>query len=1422
MSEYTSKYVRPPPTHPVPFAGFRFAKILSREPVELRLKQVLKKSREATALTVTIIKAEWGEGKTDAYERYIKPEVESNGDIAYLVSTSTIINKLSKANVLLPTNPPESVTLLSIIFYSIKDELKSRNEDFSLFPDESIFKDPYLYIEKTLRNHLTAKTKKKLYIFIDEFEEILIHPPEVQKKFLSGLKELINGQLKIIHTDGEFQGSIHFFIACTPYAYNRLKEDVELKEIFGSISSRIGTNIIDLPQISRKEAVQFLIDILKYCYDGKLPKPLPIKSTGILYGVSTISQRNLRPMIQFIGELLNAASTDDKLAVIDYQIFINTMRGREISVFGETTSCIDDDLLTKIERALLNNRSYGAKCLELFKLLAGELKPFSLEEIEKRLGLDCGQIHNLVEIINQELSKIGISKAVSRLVPLKEGKMVDEVIDSLKSDERSILLIHNKLPLNKFEDEFVYYEINESGNLKSSFVIPREDDEILKSFEIFEDVKIDEEDVKFLKHKLEKYLEPVAKETRFMLSKELSLQLFPSPVISQIDFIEDRQKRMVLWREAIKNFADMDKDLRDGFIEVVNSTEEFNISGVPNNYRLKCYLQPGLETIISLAIYASTMGINMNDINNIKELLRKEKVDLLLVVYVGSIDEDASYELANITRALPIQLKTIRAQQLIALSLARNRGIKINDKQLKVKLESIYHEVGFPRSFSNWVERCKNQGILLTDLIKPSGEKDKTLADAMVYYIEKIGSPLTLESIYDNVERLRSFTLYGTKAPFCPIDIEKPEDLSIYHKDLVVNGFIKENEDGSIEILISPPEKRILELVNQGVKTINEIKHNFIILAQNKELIEQVYLPVLESKGLITIEKDFVELVNLKEFEQKTVKEIQAYHRKIEELKNQCWDYSHICISKERESRIIMLEDFDSFLKQLWSQCESVNIKYSEELKARLFCLINALLKYFNENLYTTVKEAFNRGRAIIQEINQTFKDTESILCRILEEYNRYSEKKYLLDDFDEYNVLQGLRSEVEKKLNKIYTREEIKDGVDYIENTIYRVKGRFEGYLKYFYFKKPPEQASYFNYKVYDIEQNILKRVKSKCAEIRDKADKIFECINDCSELYSDISAELSKYAISDHYKLSKAVFNSLKNYQSIPMKTSPLAILSLEDVNSFFESLYRTLKDYSSKVKVSLNIINNLINNEKSLIFAKNEIITKAENLKIFFEGCELQVIKIANVFSKLADVEKEYESLCVSGQYLSEKIKAIDDFNNVTQNILAKLSELKLSLSSLDDELKGICQERINHIKAYESNITKMLDVLKEAGEDATVLKNTFKQIAEDATGYLNSLLVGMSVKVKWSEIEKDLSDLKKQLLNRVRRILSEEEFEVLLSIIDKSTTRRWLTMPEIINDVALALSIEPEQVSEIIDRLTEKKLLKKGISLPIEFT
>jgi hypothetical protein len=111
---------KPPTPQAVPFTSFDYAKIESREPVAEKLKEFMKRTKEANFFTTGLIIAEWGEGKTDAYERYIKPEALKKGDYAYLVSTSTIVNKLSRASSLFPYGPPESLTLAACIFMHFK------------------------------------------------------------------------------------------------------------------------------------------------------------------------------------------------------------------------------------------------------------------------------------------------------------------------------------------------------------------------------------------------------------------------------------------------------------------------------------------------------------------------------------------------------------------------------------------------------------------------------------------------------------------------------------------------------------------------------------------------------------------------------------------------------------------------------------------------------------------------------------------------------------------------------------------------------------------------------------------------------------------------------------------------------------------------------------------------------------------------------------------------------------------------------------------------------------------------------------------------------------------------------------------------------------------------------------------------------
>jgi CRISPR/Cas system-associated endoribonuclease Cas2 len=278
-------------------------------------------------------------------------------------------------------------------------------------------------------------------------------------------------------------------------------------------------------------------------------------------------------------------------------------------------------------------------------------------------------------------------------------------------------------------------------------------------------------------------------------------------------------------------------------------------------------------------------------------------------------------------------------------------------------------------------------------------------------------------------------------------------------------------------------------------------------------------------------------------------------------------------------------------------------------------------------------------------------------------------------------------------------------------------------------------------------------------------------------------------------------------------------MAFLSLEDIKSFFNELYKTLKEYSQKIKTSLEIINNMINKEKTFVSASSTVSAKASTLKNFFDGYKIEISKIANITLEIDEITQKYESLCQCSQGLGEKTKGIDEFNKNAWQIFEKLSDLITSLDKLDNELKRICQEKIDYIRAYQINVMKMLDVLKEAGEDATAFNKAFKETAEEAVECLNDLSLGRTVKLKWAEIDEDLELLKKQLLERVKRIISEDEFRVLLLIIEKSAIQQWLALSEIIDDVASILGKTSKQALEIVEKLAEKKLIKLGVSIPI---
>ncbi|MEM2112354.1 MAG: hypothetical protein QXX08_10855, partial [Candidatus Bathyarchaeia archaeon] len=1121
-------------------------------------------------------------------------------------------------------------------------------------------------------------------------------------------------------------------------------------------------------------------DILKFCYEGTLPDPMPIHSCGILNGIYTISQRNLRALVQLLTDLLSAAASNGELYPIDYEQFLETLKGKEIGIYGGATKCIDDDFLIKIEGTLSNIRGYGNKCNEIFRLLSGEFKPFSVEEIKERANLGEEQaVHNCVEMINQELRKIGVENAICRLEPLKEDKNSQEIVTSLKPVEDEIVLPNSRISIKKFEEETIFYDVDGKGNLLSTIFLLKESSDIARIFDIPED------DAEYLQKRLSNYFTPIAQKRNFILSKELAEQIFPSPTLMLIDFITDRSKRMGLWREAMKNIANMALPLRDGFIEVLTGSDKFKIKATTSELlNLNYMLSSGIHVSIPAVIYATTTRVNLNDVKKLKDLLEKEKARLILLLHVGGIDDDASSEINSMPNILPVHIKPIRAQQLMVLSLARNQTIDINNNILESKLKQFLYELDFGRVFDSWVDKCRKEGILVEDFKKAFGESDRSLAQAMTYFIYTIDEETTLDRVFEESSRLRGFKLYATRElSFAPLDIETLERFTEYYHDLTSNFFVKDKGAGKIQVVLNPVEKRILEIIGKGRRTLEEIEESFVVFAQNEEIFEQVYMPILEAKGLVQVDKDGISRTKKEELERSVFQNLEEYNALLAERKSKpWWSYAHVCQSKEREDKIIMLSDFDQFVQDLRRKYEQHNIKYNEELGIRTLYLIDILVQHFFETLEPLISKAWNQGKTIANAASQQKGEMESLLDRILEDYNRYSETRYSRNDIDEFVNLRTYYGRVEESAAKEYGSAEIEEGLD-ILNSQFKVLSKYQGFPRYFYYNRPEDQASYFNYKLYQLERTI-EAFSTKTDEIKTKCDKVVEKREHITNIGKQVKARLLQYSIDKTYRLSSSILDALMKCQMAPIKAKALTRLSLDDVKLFFEEVERVLNDFDRKISASLTYLDLILSKEKLIISMKDAISKRAQTTLQFFEDFGEMADEVDVIASEVTSVIEKYSMLSISDQGKPEAVDTIDKINDKSKAIETTLSTILASLSEADRKLSELCLTSVKTLEAYRGNIGKFLKVLKEARIDVSILWKAFDETIAQAIQDINDLNRGKSVKVTWKRIWEDLNQIKRKLFDEVKNVLSEDEFNALFAVVNSSTKEKWLDISTLV--------------------------------------
>ncbi len=1427
MSEKSDKigsmYSRLPTGPGVPTAsltGFSFAIIESRKPVEKQLRDFMTFCRrDALSVNVKILKAEWGEGKTDAYERYIHPEAETSGDACYFASTSTIADRINRFHdIFSTTSYVPSSKFLASVFVSIIDEATHQKIGVKGFPNVLDFQnDPLKFIETTLENHRRIGCKK-IFVFIDEFEELLIQDSKVQKEIISGLKELINGQLGLVHEGGSSQGMLHFFIACTPYAYIRIMEDVELAQITGSVKSRLTT--LTLPEVTHKEALQFLIDLTRYSYGDILPEAFPFRSLGPLNGIYAISHGNLREMIKLFVKLMSTAADEKtkQFHLIDANHFVSSLRDEDISVYGASGKAIDDELLDKVN-VNLKRISRGEECLAVFNLLMGEYQPFNIDEMGKRLGLPKDEIHQLVSAVNTELQKMGIDKAISALFPLNEGKTFETVKNRLQIVQDRIIIGNAKIPIKKFKEKLFAYTFHADGKLSETLLLPKEPRDLELLFENITEEETGEltsEEAEKLHHAIKEDFDQAAAKRYYVLSQDIINQVFPSPLWLLMDFVKDRAKRMDLWRKASKEYFESVKELRTGLLSLIEHNGIGKFESKETNggkyYKFDYELQDKAIPISAYA-YVSAGNITEQDIEEIRDDVKSRRPNLVLLVYSGEIDANLPTEIGGIeTPILQIHLRKIRALQLIVAQLARPLT-EIDPKILEKRFAEVSDEAEIQKRFAEWYNKCTSEGIVVDDPYTNYADSGGKLAGILKYYINFLGERKTSSEVFEDYEKtLKNIKFFGDKeVPFAPVDIETTGEFTKFEDELVRNGFLSKQSAGTVCVENTPVELRITSITKRYPKVeVKQLKQFFINAAQAESVLERVYLPILIHKGVLTIDEDNI----IKKEPQLLRKELEndfaTYEANARSKSNSWKSFAHICVSKGRKEEKGMIIIDLSYVDQLLRyKKKEIDDEHDENLLLQKIQLFKLIMNYYYEKLEPKIDIAIAAASQLKRETHSETESLKNALNKVLETYNSYcQDKTYSLEEIEEYSKILGHKKDVDATFDQTFSIDELNR---------YRNQVKWEEY----HFGRDAREAHYFNLKFAMLEKS-RHELTSAIGAISTVITEAQDLISRTEELKKQIHKESSVYKIPANYKISTKILDELHKYHAKPAHAqSALPRIRVGMMKEFFSSLEKQLGRDQSRVQGVLEKAEEVRKSEKA--FLESELQACVENARKFFQIPYEE--KFKNVEDSLKLATEEYTELCA--QTAEKSLKSLDDLYQLANSAGKKFKDsINEKMIQAENAIGQVFDEAERGLEKVRNEVDSFARVLKNAfGEKVAPVCEKYVEHFEDeiriTQGAIQTVKQGHETGYTWAERQKDLGEVREKFFKDLKPIMPPQEGAILLEIVRiiSENQSQWMNVQDLVSQLKVRLSKSDEEIEQTLKRLVDLNLVRTGASLPI---
>ena len=1086
---------------------------LPRTKTYKEVESFLEAARKSKEVKLLFIVAEWGEGKTSIYESLLKkPEIVKQ-DVVIPIPTRRLLSILSSQEF-------SDVNSLGIRFfvallYAIKDEIENYLVNASPFdkikiPAKRAEERTMDFILRGLRSIFNALSVNcRLIVFLDEFEDILDEQTTLQHFVIGGLVEVINGYPRCL-CEGDYAGRFHIIVAVTPPAYHRISTLTltDAGRLFGQRAQ-----VVELEKLDRKHAYNFILGVLKYMWNGRLPT-LPFSNVGMFNAIFLATMGNPRTIINVIEKLITQAKSFapvGKIKIIKPHDFISILSGGKFRIYGGDVTILDkaslDVFYNEIEKICREYKVDASKCLSFAEMLLALPIPLSKREIMKELNLEEEEYRDCLNVIGDSFEKIW------GIWPYIHFRKVIKGQDAIKKTEKLSKIISAL--------EFYDYDYEKQAFVDSLFVpfkalgkMREENERIFRSFidyfTSFAPELSDEGELRVLVDR-EIFDKTEKSDEEYLMLSPTALNIFyPSPAVFFLDFIEDVNKRFEIGMELMRNLSSYEQQfsegiralLRDGVSEnmvVKRETKSYEFEEI-ELINLTCEmgnLRYELKSYVYSPLKLPPLASANEELSKIKEKMERAHIPFLLIFSWNPLPLEIKSILETLFGAeksrdervfyyLDFPLTTLHCHQIIGYALAKRKNYQIKEEKWKARATRILGELKFAEYLIQFIQKGVEKGYTTRQLFLKNLKLDEVTSVLRTLLI----TDGTLTERYKQLLELRDkFKIYGRSFALSPKDFETEDDLKRFIEDLLRNKLIEETAECGYKTDLTPHEKRIIAILELYKKPLQkrEINEFFIRTRYDMNIFDvDVYLRMLMERKRINFDKDAgYYLIGSKQLEEMFLKLKKSLDDLCNKYEN--YPYGYIISIKERESNSIIMKEAIDLTKRLADSIESFRYIPEEgekrikkqilfELLVKALTELDEIIEGFVKNLRTNYEVNLTAEKRAIDDLEKriNFLGVFPEAIRIKEKL-RIEEKE------------RKIRELLDKKFDKKEIKElgnEMKDKVIYYQGLYQEFRG-----------------CPVFDVKIVKLaeEYKDLKRIVDDCKkllhDINETIDKIREC---------------------------------------------------------------------------------------------------------------------------------------------------------------------------------------------------------------------------------------------------------------------------------------------------------------------------------------